>query len=358
MSLNGLWILEFESECWWVLGWLSSVWLKYKGASDMAKEWIFSSWVCASAWLAHHVVRLVKWIVVPCLCVWLHLDHFRQDAKSIASVIVNWQFFILFNLACLLFKALSWIDINHNLVLSHWIMEAISLWDLLRNGLRPSIIAELFHSGFRYILRILISKVVLIPQLHRLAIHSVKTILRSFLGRKNILWGWQLAILDWNCKVLVQMALRSIEDWSVVVDAILLYSIEVNWRSLFLVRSLGGRSTEFAVMAGEDWLKLIEIFIDGLILYWSCLLTLFSNIFKGSITKLLHLKAENHTSKAKSILVLWHSKISLIISTLFNFFSILVGDDNLVSIIPCKRFFWLWSPHLNIKIIFASLWRN
>ena len=47
------------------------------------------------------------------------------------------------------------------------------------------------------------------------------------------------------------MALRSIKDGSVVVDAILLYSIEVNWRSLFLVRGLGGRSAELAVVAGE-----------------------------------------------------------------------------------------------------------
>ena len=237
-------------------------------------------------------------------------------------------------------------------------MEAISLWDLVRNRKRSSIVAKLFNSGFCRILRILISKVVLIPQLHWLPFHFIKSTLRSFLGRKNILRGWQLAVLDWNCKVLVQMAFRSIEDWSVIVDAILLYSIEVNWRSLFLLRGLGGRSTELAVVTGEDWLKLIEIFVNGLVLYWTCLLTLFSHIFERSIAKLLHLEAENHASQTKSILVLWYSEISLIISTEFNFLSILVWYNNLVRIISCKRFFWLWSSHFDIEIIITSLWRN
>ena len=133
MSLNRLWILEFQSECGWVLGRLSTVWLKHKGASHMAYEGVLSSWVCTTAWLPHHVVCLVEWIVITCLCVWLHLHHFRQDAKSITCVIVNWKFFILLNLTCLLFKTLSWISVNYNLILSHRIMEPISLWNLLRN---------------------------------------------------------------------------------------------------------------------------------------------------------------------------------------------------------------------------------
>ena len=56
--------------------------------------------------------------------------------------------------------------------------------------------------------------------------------------------------------------------------------------------------------------------------------------------------------------MLRHSEISFVISTVLNFFSILVWDYDLVGIIPCERFFWLWSSHLNFKMIVLSLGRN
>ena len=296
MSLNRLWILEFQSECWRILWRLSAVWLKRKCASYMAYQGILSSRVGASAWLPHHIIRLVEWIVVTRWGWLLHLNHFRQNTKSITCVIVNWLLIFFPYLRCLLLKALSWVHVKHNLICSHRIMEPISLGDLQRNRWRPSIVAHLLNSSFGRILRILVYKVVLITQLHRLAIHLVETYLWSFLGREYVLRGWHQAVLDRNCKVLVQMTLRTIEDWCVIVDTILLNSIEVNCRSLFLVGGLGGRSTELAVVTGEDWLKLIEILVNGLVLDWPCLFTRFPHVFEHRITKLLHLETENHAA--------------------------------------------------------------
>ena len=93
------------------------------------------------------------------------------------------------------------------------------------------------------------------------------------------------------------MTLRSVEDRRVVVYAVLLDSVQVHILSPFLVRGFRGRSTDFAVVAGEDRLELIEVLIDGLVFDWASLLTLFSLILESIITELLHLEAKDHASQ-------------------------------------------------------------